>query len=65
MANGFQGQEGAEVPEMTPEIVGSISDRYIELYENITGEKFDKGSTDGDRMEQMQANIANMIARLR
>ena len=65
MANGFQGQEGAEVPEMTPEIVGSIPDRYIELYENITGEKFDKGEADGDRMEQMQANIANMIARLR
>ena len=65
MANGFQGQEGAEVPEMTPEIVGSISDRYIELYENITGEKFDKGEADGDRMERMQANIANMIARLR
>ena len=65
MANGFQGQEGAEVPEMTPQIVGSISDRYIELYENITGEKFDKGEADGDRMEQMQANIANMIARLR
>ena len=65
MANGFQGQAGAEVPEMTPEIVGSISDRYIELYENITGEKFDKGEADGDRMERMQANIANMIARLR
>ena len=65
MANGFQGQEGAEVPEMTPEIGGSISDRYIELYENITGEKFDKGEADGDRMERMQANIANMIARLR
>ena len=48
-----------------PEIVGSISDRYIELYENITGEKFDKGEADGDRMERMQANIANMIARLR
>ena len=65
MANGFQGQAGAKVPEMTPEIVGSISDRYIELYENITGEKFDKGEADGDRMERMQANIANMIARLR
>ena len=65
MANGFQGQEGAEVPEMTPAIVGSISDRYIELYENITGEKFDKGEAEGDRMERMQANIANMIARLR
>ena len=33
MANGFQGQEGQQVPEMTPEIVNSISERYIELYE--------------------------------
>src|ERR1700742_1451558 len=38
--NGFQGKDGQVVPEMTPEIVQSISDRYIELYENITGEKF-------------------------
>ncbi len=47
MANGFQGQEGQEVPEMTPEIVASITERYVELYENIVGEKFvkaDKGS---------------------
>lgn len=40
MANGFQGLEGQTVPEMTPEIVGGITDRYIELYENITGEPF-------------------------
>jgi phosphoribosylaminoimidazole-succinocarboxamide synthase len=38
--NGFQGKEGQVVPEMTPEIVASISERYIELYEQITGEKF-------------------------
>ena len=42
IANGFQGKEGQSVPEMTDEIVESISDRYIELYENITGEKFVK-----------------------
>ena len=42
MANGFQGQEGQKVPEMTPEIVAGITDRYIELYEHITGEKFVK-----------------------
>ena len=42
MANGFQGQTGQQVPEMTEEIVNSISERYIELYENITGEKFVK-----------------------
>ena len=40
MANGFQGLEGQTVPEMTPEIVVGITDRYIELYENITGEPF-------------------------
>ena len=42
MANGFQGQEGQAVPEMTEEIVASITERYIELYENIVGEKFEK-----------------------
>jgi phosphoribosylaminoimidazole-succinocarboxamide synthase len=40
MDNGFSGQAGQKVPEMTDEIVKSISDRYIELYENITGQKF-------------------------
>jgi len=40
MANGFQGQEGQQVPEMTEEVVNGITQRYIELYENITGEKF-------------------------
>ena len=40
MANGFQGLEGQIVPEMTPEIVAGITDRYIELYENIIGEPF-------------------------
>ncbi len=40
--NGFQGHEGQAVPEMTPEYCSSVSERYIELYENITGEKFEK-----------------------
>jgi phosphoribosylaminoimidazole-succinocarboxamide synthase len=40
--NNFQGKEGQLVPKMTPEIVNSISDRYIELYEQITGEPFAK-----------------------
>jgi len=40
--NGFQGKDGQVVPVMTKEIVASISDRYIELYEHITGEKFVK-----------------------
>ncbi len=41
MANGFQGQEGQQVPEMTEEVVNGITNRYIELYEHITGEKFE------------------------
>jgi len=40
MENGFQGQEGQKVPEMTDDFVLQISERYIELYEKITGEKF-------------------------
>ena len=42
MENGFQGKEGQRVPEMTPEVVNNITDRYIELYEHITGSKFVK-----------------------
>ncbi|RDK87397.1 phosphoribosylaminoimidazolesuccinocarboxamide synthase [Marinirhabdus gelatinilytica] len=40
--NGFQGLEGQEVPEMSDDYINSVSERYIELYENITGEKFIK-----------------------
>lgn len=42
MENGFQGKEGQEIPELTPEVVTSISERYIELYEKITGKAFQK-----------------------
>jgi phosphoribosylaminoimidazole-succinocarboxamide synthase len=42
MENGFQGKEGQTVPDMTDEYVNQVSERYIELYENITGEKFVK-----------------------
>ncbi len=64
MDNGFQGREGEQVPEMTDEIVASISDRYIELYEQITGEEFVKGDT-ADVTARMEGNIRNMLARLR
>ena len=43
--NGFQGKEGQSVPAMNEELVNSISERYIELYENITGDKFEKSDT--------------------
>lgn len=56
MSNGFQGKEGQTVPEMTPEIVKSISDRYIELYEHITGEKFVPEES-GDVLGRIQKNV--------
>jgi phosphoribosylaminoimidazole-succinocarboxamide synthase len=46
MENGFRGEAGQTVPEMTPEIVENISNRYIELFEQITGEAFVKADTD-------------------
>ena len=52
MAGGFQGKEGQKVPEMTPEIVNGITDRYIELFEHITGEKFVKTDYSADLIEQ-------------
>jgi len=44
--NGFQGKDGQQVPEMTDEVVQSISERYIELFEVFTGEKFRKENYD-------------------
>ena len=45
MDNGFQGKEGQQLPEMTPAVVQSITDRYVELYEGITGDTFVKEET--------------------
>ena len=56
MDNGFQGKEGQKVPEMTPEIVENISNRYIELYEHITGDKFNKEQHD-DIEKRIEANV--------
>jgi phosphoribosylaminoimidazole-succinocarboxamide synthase len=50
--NGFQGQEGQQIPNMTDEYIESVSERYIELYENILGEKF------------VKADIANIDQRI-
>ncbi len=60
MENGFQGKEGQTVPEMTEEIVNSISERYIELYEHITGETFVKADTD-NIAERIDKNIKNYL----
>lgn len=64
MANGFQGKEGQQIPEMTPEVVSGITDRYIELYENITGEKFSTADSD-NVLERIRKNTEACIAGLR
>ena len=56
MENGFQGKEGQQVPEMTDEIVAGITNRYMELYEKITGEKFEKTDT-SNLLERIEKNI--------
>lgn len=58
--NGFQGKEGQVVPEMTQEIVYSISERYIELFEQITGDKFVK-NTSSSIVERIERNVINAI----
>lgn len=61
MDNGFQGKEGQQVPEMTDEIVKSISDRYIELYEHITGETF-AAQADEDIAARIEQNLKAYLA---
>ena len=63
MANGFQGQEGQQVPEMTPEVVNGITDRYIELYEHITGVPFVKAE-DPDPASRIEKNIEAFLKSL-
>lgn len=60
MANGFQGKEGQTVPEMTQEIVNSISKRYIELYEHITGETFVKADT-AELASRIEKNVTEYL----
>ena len=62
MDNGFQGKAGQKVPEMTPEIVESISNRYIELYEHITGEKFNKETHD-DPEKRIEKNVMEYLSK--
>ena len=57
MSNGFQGKAGQQVPEMTPAIVKDITDRYIELYEGITGDAFVREETD-DLAARIEKNIS-------
>ena len=61
--NGFQGLKGQQIPEMTASYIQTVSDRYIELYENILGEKFIKASV-SDINERIENNVLNYLQSL-
>jgi len=63
MENGFQGKEGQNVPEMPNEFVNQISERYIELYENITGDKFLKADTN-EIIDRIERNVKKKLGEL-
>ena len=60
ISNGFQGLEGQNVPEMSDEYIESVSERYIELYENITGEKFQKADVSNIE-SRIQKNVESYL----
>lgn len=61
IANGFQGKEGQSVPEMTDEWVGAISNRYIELYEHVTGRSFEK-RPETDLAAAIEENVVRYLS---
>ena len=61
MENGFQGKEGQQIPEMTETVINNISDRYIELYEQVTGKKFVKESfSEAEMVAKIEAAFAEL-----
>lgn len=60
--HGFMNEPGQSVPEMTDEYVKSVSDRYIELYEKITGQTFNHDDADEDIAARIEANVNNYLA---
>ena len=63
ISNGFQGLEGQVVPEMSEQYVNSVSERYIELYENITGENFIKADV-SNIQQRIENNVLNYLDQL-
>ena len=61
ISNDFQGLEGQEVPFMSDEYVMTVSDRYIELYENITGESFQRGDVTNIK-SRIERNVLNFLS---
>jgi phosphoribosylaminoimidazole-succinocarboxamide synthase len=64
MANGFQGRAGEKVPEMTQAFITEISDRYIELYEKITGMKFARAEAE-DPFSRIERNVMRFLPELK
>ena len=62
--NGFQGKEGQQIPEMTDEYIATVSERYIELYENIMGEKFVKADI-SDINNRIEKNVLGYLGNLK
>lgn len=60
ISKGFQGKEGQQIPEMTDEYIASVSERYIELYENITGTPFKKGNV-SDIQGRIEENVLEYL----
>ena len=60
ISDGFQGLEGQTVPHMTDEYIETVSERYVELYENITGEKFIKADI-SNIQERIEKNVLNYL----
>lgn len=60
IANGFQGKEGQQIPEMKDDYIQTVSDRYIELYENILGETFEKAPLD-DIQNRIEQNVLRFL----
>ncbi|MFD2564847.1 phosphoribosylaminoimidazolesuccinocarboxamide synthase [Aquimarina rubra] len=60
ISNGFQGKEGQQIPDMTNEYINSVSDRYIELFENITGTTFEKADV-SDIQSRIEANVLEYL----
>ncbi len=61
MENGFQGKEGQQVPEMTEDVVGRISERYIELYEVVTGKTFQKHDVNyAEQQAKLEAELQKL-----
>ncbi len=58
----FMNEPGQSMPEITDEYAASVSDRYIELYEHITGEKFVKTDEEGDLLSRIEKNVSDYLA---